>query len=417
MSNFHWEPGAPPPPIEEHSFAKLEVLRLYLRTYIDTLNQDVRRDEFRLDLVDGFAGGGLYSHDGGHVPGSPLVMLEESEAAERRLNEGRNKPLRFDVRYHFVERDRAHAAYLRSVLAERGYVREDRVMLYTHGFSDALERIVSDIARHQPRSGRSIFLLDQCGYTDADIDMVRRIGERLPSAEVILTVSVDAMLNFATRQNVVARIASTGIDKGRVEAELRGNSDVHPKALMQRALPTLAVNDTAFNWFTPFFLRPETSRRDLWFVHFSREAKARDVMLGCHWKIRNAFAHYGESFGLNMLGYEALERNQVPLLTFKERDREDMIETLAGQLVAQLHHRQKAQPLTVLQLLDHFGNRTAATIEDLGRIVVAARDAGEIDIVGPDGRPYGASLKILKPNDGVVLPPQRTLSFVKIKKR
>lgn len=59
VSNFHWEPGGPPPPIEEHSFAKLEVLRRYLATYINTLNQSVRRDEFRLDLVDGFAGGGL----------------------------------------------------------------------------------------------------------------------------------------------------------------------------------------------------------------------------------------------------------------------------------------------------------------------------------------------------------------------
>ena len=247
--------------------------------------------------------------------------------------------------------------------------------------------------------------------------MVRRIGERLPNAEVILTVSVDAMLNFATRENVVARIASTGIDESLIEAVLHGNSDSHPKALMQRALPTLAVNDTVFKWFTPFFLRPETSRRDLWFVHFSREAKARDVMLGCHWSIRNAFAHYGESFGWKMLGYEALERSQVPLLTFNEGDRKEMIETLAGQLVPQLYGMLKAQPLTVLELLNHFGNKTAATVEDIGKIVTTARDAGEVEVVGTDGGRRSGNLKTLKLDDRIVLPPQLALPFGRAGKR
>ena len=30
---FQWEVGQPPPTIEEHTLAKLEVLRLYLRNY------------------------------------------------------------------------------------------------------------------------------------------------------------------------------------------------------------------------------------------------------------------------------------------------------------------------------------------------------------------------------------------------
>ena len=321
---FHWVPGDRPPTIEEHSLAKLQVLRRYLRAYFDTLNQDVRRDQFRLDLVDGFAGGGLYLHDGQEEPGSPLVMLEESQSADHRINEGRSKPLRFDVKHHFVERAPAHREYLRQVLEERGHSQEpERVALYPpQQFGDVLDEIISDIARRQPRSGRSIFLLDQCGYTAADINMVRRIGERLPNAEVILTVAIDAMLNFATSQNIVSRLASRGFSQGAIEAVLRGGSD-HRKALMQRDLPKLALDGTVFDWFTAFFIRPKKSRRELWFVHFSRNAKARDVMLECHWKSRNSFAHYGESFGPKMLGFEALERSQMPLLTFDGRDRQE----------------------------------------------------------------------------------------------
>lgn len=223
---FRWEPGEPPPSIEAHSLAKLQVLRDYLQGYYNTLNQDVRRDEFRLDLVDGFAGGGLYSRNGQQIAGSPLVMLEESHSAEHRLNERRTKPLRFNVKHHFVEKNAAHAEYLRWVLRERGYLREDDgVVLYEQEFGEVLDRIISDIERRQRYSGRSIFLLDQCGYTDADLHMVRRIGQRLPKAEVILTVSIDTMLNFSTKKEVISRLASLGVPKDdRVEAALRGPS-------------------------------------------------------------------------------------------------------------------------------------------------------------------------------------------------
>ena len=55
---FRWHPDESPPPIEAHSKAKLDVLRSYLRAYLDKLNVNPYREEFKLDLVDGFAGGG-----------------------------------------------------------------------------------------------------------------------------------------------------------------------------------------------------------------------------------------------------------------------------------------------------------------------------------------------------------------------
>ena len=411
--SFRWLPGAAPPPIEEHSFAKLDVLRLYLRTYLDTLNQDVRRDEFRLDLVDGFAGGGLYSRSGEAVAGSPLVMLEESEDAEQRINQGRHKPLQFDVTYHFVEKNPAHVQFLRTVLEAHGHLRvPGRVHIHERSFHEALDQIISDVKRRQPESGRSIFLLDQCGYTDADIHMVRRIGEQLRNAEVILTVSMDTMLNFATADRLISRLADIGLPRDeKLDVALRKTDLPHRKAVMQRVLPRLVVASTAFRWFTPFFIRPKRSRWELWFVHFSREAKARDVMLECHWRIRNSFAHYGDTFGPEMLGFEALERRQVPLLTFDEGDRREMNATLGRLLMPQLYDKLKANPVPFMGVLNHFGNRTAATSADFNEVVLAARDRRDIQIVGPDGRPRSRSLRVIKPDDAIVLPPQLTLPF------
>lgn len=62
--SFRWRPGDPPPPIEEHSKAKLTVLRRYLRAYFDRLSVNPSREEFRLDLIDGFSGGGVFTTTG-----------------------------------------------------------------------------------------------------------------------------------------------------------------------------------------------------------------------------------------------------------------------------------------------------------------------------------------------------------------
>ena len=95
---FEWHPDAPPPSIETHSLAKLKVLRSYLRAYFDRLNVRPHREEFRLDLVDGFAGGGLFLDGADEVSGTPLVMLEEAEKANVRLNRSRRKQLHINCK-------------------------------------------------------------------------------------------------------------------------------------------------------------------------------------------------------------------------------------------------------------------------------------------------------------------------------
>ena len=50
--SFRWLPDEPPPLIEEHSKAKLAVLRSYLRACFDRLNVNPQREEFKLDFGD-----------------------------------------------------------------------------------------------------------------------------------------------------------------------------------------------------------------------------------------------------------------------------------------------------------------------------------------------------------------------------
>src|SRR5215218_2974064 len=60
------------PALANHSQAKLNVLRTYIENYIQILcTGKPGQDRFRLTLVDGFAGGGIYE---GQKFGSPFVL-------------------------------------------------------------------------------------------------------------------------------------------------------------------------------------------------------------------------------------------------------------------------------------------------------------------------------------------------------
>src|SRR6185369_17054559 len=101
MSDEHhsWDIGSPPPPILSHSLAKHRVIEQYLRLYIEVLTANLRIREFRLTLVDGFAGGGLYQDARTREArdGSPLLMLKAMRDAAASAQAKRSKPFNLDV--------------------------------------------------------------------------------------------------------------------------------------------------------------------------------------------------------------------------------------------------------------------------------------------------------------------------------
>ncbi len=197
---FKWRPDDPPPPIEAHSKAKLDVLRQYLRAYLDRLTLNFQRDEFKLDFVDGFAGGGVFRDEDEILSGTPLIMLEESNKAMDRLKQTRTKHLHFDHKFYFVDKEKAHTDHLRKALTEREYqVDSDNIVILNGRFEDELDDIIKEIARRQPRAGRAIFLLDQTGYSQVRLALVARIFNELPAAEVILTYAADGLINYVEK--------------------------------------------------------------------------------------------------------------------------------------------------------------------------------------------------------------------------
>ena len=176
MADFKWHPDEPPPSIEEHSKAKLDVLRSYLRAYFDRLSINPSRDQFKLDLIDGFAGGGTFLDGDTIVSGTPLIMLEESEAAIERAEPEpyQNSSFRLQILFLLII-EAAHTNHLQKVLDERGYrVDGEKIVVRNSRFEDTLNDIIAEIRRRQPRAGRSLFLLDQCGFSQVEISLIAR---------------------------------------------------------------------------------------------------------------------------------------------------------------------------------------------------------------------------------------------------
>lgn len=401
--NFSWHPNEHPPLIEPHSKAKLDVLRSYLRAYFDRLNVNPNREKFKLDLVDGFAGGGTFRDDGDIVLGTPLIMLEEFQEAVKRLNRNRTKSLNFDCKFYFVDKEAAHTDHLQKVLKEREYVvDDDKIVVRNSRFEEEVENILTEISHRQPLAGRAIFLLDQTGFSQVKLDLVAQIFRKLPAVEVILTFAADALINhLAETPSLIKAVAPLELTESQIHDLIQHNDGDGGKALVQRTLRDHIRTITDVPYDTPFFIRPHQSRRALWFLHLSRHPTARDVMIQRHWAIQNTFEHYGPG-DFNMLGWDALNSETLPLFNFEEFDAEQMRNQLLNSMPKELLALASENPITVDVMHHMFANKTAARFSDLDEIVLRLFKEKEFDILDPVGKRRSRNLKRLRPTDQIV---------------
>ena len=307
--NHRWTPGGEPPRIRPHSLARHRVIDAYLRRYVEVLTQDPRIPEFRLTLVDGFSGGGVYRdwQTGERRNGSPLIMLNAMRDAAADAQKDRQKSFNLDVEYFFIEKAFDAFSVLQTTLDESEFhaLLGQKAHLLQGVFVDHLPAILERI-KERGRGKRAIFVLDQFGYTDVPMPQIRRIFQEIDNPEVILTFATDAMINYLSENEKTQKILE------RVGLTI-SPSDIANRKLMRdwrRAIQLLLHEEihqkSGARFYTPFFIRSPDEHRDFWLIHLSGNAKARDVMVTQHWAEKTSFAHYGGS-GLKMLGYDPNE--------------------------------------------------------------------------------------------------------------
>ncbi len=295
------------------------------------------------------------------------------------------------------------------MLRDHGYddAESEFLSVRTGAFEDEIDGILASIKRRQPIAGRAIFLLDQTGFSQVRLGLIARIFEELASAEVILTFAADVLLNhLAETPGIIRSVQPLQLGDRQIRELIDYRNQVGGRALMQRTLRNHIRLFTMADFDTPFFIKPENSRRALWFVHLSKHPTARDVMIQIHWDTQNTFEHYGPG-GIGMLGMDGIkDPATLPVFNFKEADARKLQKQLLEDLPRVLHGLVAEGPITVDAIRFKLANMTAAPFSTLDKVIIELVREREFDVLNPNEKERNAKvLKRLSPTDRIQLHP------------
>lgn len=388
-TEYDWEIGHPAT-LEPHSLAKHTILRRYVEKYVGILTDNRRIPEFRLTLIDGFAGGGEYVVKGQTElhDGSPFILIDAVRAAMASLNEQERRTV-IDANFVFVEQKSSNFLYLKDALDRRlDEATRDKVIMLQGDFKAHLDKIIANIKSTSGRKPRPIFVLDQYGYSDVPIELISKIMRELPKAEVFLTLAFGWIGAYARGAHAQAlRIKSSlgivphlrGFADGTRELEeideLPLNDKVAAMGYIQRLLHEGFAKQGNAQCYTPFFITSRGSNRSYWFLHLANSARANQVVKDLHWSEQNHFEHYGRS-GLMMLGFDparSLDGRAQQRFSFNTSAREQAIDALLSDLPRRIQE-EFPNGVPFDELYKVVCNETPASLGMIGEAIAKSLD-------------------------------------------
>lgn len=399
VKKYNWVIGEEFPLVDDHSIVKLEIIERYIEIYLTVLTQSHVMDSLKLTVVDGFAGGGLYSGD---IKGSPLRIYESIQKTQKLINyerENKNyKQINFDIDLHLIEKCKNAYTFLEHTMKQYGY--SHNLYMYNGKFEDQLDALIQKIQK-KSRVHRSIFVLDQYGYTDASIGSIKKIFKKLKKVEVILTFSVDSLIDYISRKNPKI-LTNMGLSKEDCERifDVKEDNDF-ARSKIQPILYQTIINQTGASFYTPFFIKSDTSNRSYWLFHLSSHSKARDEMMKLHWDKQNTFQHFGKA-GLKMLiGYDSSNKNSLfEAYGFDHGAKEKSLDALSEELPALIHAHEN---ISFDLLKNTIINETPATVDMIKQSLNVHIQTGEIIVKSADGATRQKS-NTIKDTDFIIKP-------------
>lgn len=383
---YCWCIGSPAPTIGAHSVAKHEIFERYIDAYIATLTKSHRQTRLKLTIVDGFCGGGRYRLEGGEVDGSPLRMLSAVERAQAALTLARINGFEIDADFVFVDENRDHIAFLEDQLRMRGFGRRigSTIRLIHGNFEDQAPSIIAAI-RAKGRAHRSLFFLDQYGWSGVKLATIRKLMAELENPEVVLTFMIDALVNLLCEKNSEIRaLANLDFNREDVRSLIDMKERKGWKRIIQNTVYKHIQNVTGANFYTPFFIHPPESHRDYWLLHLSKHHQAREEMGAVFWGLQNTMEHFGGP-GFDALGFDPnvdVRQGMLDYL-FDDNARVRSQATLLEQIPRLLYQATKdGGVVSKRTLFASRANDTPVVSALVDSQLVELREAGEIVIRG-----------------------------------
>ena len=302
---YNWKDGAV---LEEHSRRKHKILREYFRRYILERCKNPLSRHFRLAIVDGFAGAGLY-RDG--EQGSPLIFLSTMLDTVAEINVSRAAEGMPTVELHclFLMNDASLDAInlLRSNIAplvHRAQQSGSGVELETRYECGKFEEMLPafQTAIKSAKCGNIIYNLDQCGTSQVTLETINRLMSSEKSVELFYTYSIQSLLTYLNQADPESvkrnlRHLGEGIDWSEIPDGLVTKTDW--LGSIERLVYEVFRRCAPF--VSPFSIHNPDGWR-YWFIHFATADRARQVYNDVLHDNSSEQAHFGRA-GLRMLAF------------------------------------------------------------------------------------------------------------------
>ena len=304
-NHYDWDKGAV---LAEHSKCKHRILESYFREYLIKRCENPNSQVFKLAIVDGFSGGGIY--EGNHL-GSPVIFARTLLDTVKHINHTRADIGMRKVTIHCFLLVNDKDAELMDKLKEQlaSYIAASKeensgvklnVEYSTGKFEDRVEHFVSRV--NECGYGNVIYNLDQYGYSHVNRSTITRLMNTTKSVEIFLTYAIGALLTYLSMGD------KNLLNKTLRHLDLTADSLKFSDDLIRKPDWLGAIERAVLGHFgmcslftTPFSIHNPGGWR-YWFMHFSNNYRARQVYNNVLHDITSGQAHYGRS-GLKMLSY------------------------------------------------------------------------------------------------------------------
>jgi len=410
--HYEWRIGKPLPVLGEHSIAKHRILDRYMRRYIEICTSTPVQEKLNLTIVDGYCGGGRYSFNDDELPGSPLVLLRAVAEMQESLNSSRPKGFKIQTDFIFIDKNKHHTEFLRNEIRNSPFSidLDKTIQIWTNDFNTCVDEAIL-VSKKRSRKGRSLFILDQYGWSNVVFSKVRKILAELEKAEIFLNFPVDSLISYMSEEHV-GRKSYKNIDASpEFVQELLSYKDEHSgwRTLIQNELYKHIQNKTNAEFYSPFFIKSPLASRSYWFLHLSRHREARNEIGKIHWQESNVSVHHGGA-GLRSLGFSpGRDPRQMAFgYSFDENARQQSRNALTEQIPRLIREALNADVAPSLE--DLFGtqcNDTPITRSIFEGVLSELRTQGEIRIEDAYGKEKPRSLTV-NWSDRIIMSPQRS---------
>jgi three-Cys-motif partner protein len=262
-----------------HTSAKHQILQTYLKAWIPIMSQQshhVGRTRSELLFVDGFAGPGCYS---GGEDGSPLL------ATKSVLSHSLALPT--PITFLFIEEDLERHRILKENLEKYAQEIKDSpgiksVTMERGTCETCVNALLDEREKKNVRVGPALFFLDQFGYCDVSMSLIRRIMSN-QLCEVFSYLNWDHMRRFLTDQSKWESLKRTfGGNEWEpvLKLELRERA-----AFMLRTYRTALATKTGSEYVWQFTMLDEADSPLYWLFFCTRSLRGLEEMKKAMWRV------------------------------------------------------------------------------------------------------------------------------------